>query len=230
MQPTTTDTDEARIRRFLAIASHDLQSPLRHIAMYADILIDDLGDGLDAEHLDYLKTILAKTQAAQALTKALLGLAAGAPQLSTETVEPGGLVANIWAELRAEIDAPGATLQVAALPAVVTDSGVLRSVLRGILANALVHRGESALIVTVTAETTAAEWICRVSDNGPGIKPELHGNIFEAFWSLPKPGAEKRIGMGLTAARELAVALGGTVRLDRSDESGSCFSIHMPRQ
>jgi light-regulated signal transduction histidine kinase (bacteriophytochrome) len=44
MSSSATETDEARIKRFLAIASHDLQSPLRHIAMYAEILLDDLGD------------------------------------------------------------------------------------------------------------------------------------------------------------------------------------------
>jgi light-regulated signal transduction histidine kinase (bacteriophytochrome) len=69
----TAETDEARIKRFLAIASHDLQSPLRHIAMYAEILLDDLGVRSTVSiSRDYLKTIRAKAQAAQGLTKALV--------------------------------------------------------------------------------------------------------------------------------------------------------------
>jgi len=50
-QPIESTENEERIRRFLAIASHDLQSPLRHIAMYAEILLDDLAGKLDGDQL-----------------------------------------------------------------------------------------------------------------------------------------------------------------------------------
>jgi len=50
-QPIESTENEERIRRFLAIASHDLQSPPRDIAMYAEILLDDLAGKLDGDQL-----------------------------------------------------------------------------------------------------------------------------------------------------------------------------------
>lgn len=50
-QPIESTENEERIRRFLAIASHDLQSPPRDIAIYAEILLDDLAGKLDGDQL-----------------------------------------------------------------------------------------------------------------------------------------------------------------------------------
>lgn len=68
---------EERIKRFLATASHALQSPLRHIAMYAELLLDDLEETLDSEQLQSLRMIMEKAQTAQRLTKSLMSLAGG---------------------------------------------------------------------------------------------------------------------------------------------------------
>lgn len=57
-ETTVAGDSEERIKRFLATASHDLQSPLRHIAMYAELLLDDLEETLDGEQLQSLRMIL----------------------------------------------------------------------------------------------------------------------------------------------------------------------------
>jgi light-regulated signal transduction histidine kinase (bacteriophytochrome) len=228
MPSSTTETDEARIKRFLAIASHDLQSPLRHIAMYAEILLDELGDRLDGEHLDYLKTILAKAQAAQGLTKALVGFASGAPTLSIGAVDTGLLVREIWAELKNELEARDATIEIGMLANVRTDATVFRQVLKSIIANSLIHRGPRAPRVEIETSTSEQAWTVRISDNGPGIAPEHQQNIFTAFWTMQPDGAVKRPGLGLTAARDLIASLGGSIALEQSSESGSRFVVHLP--
>ena len=75
----STSDQEERIKRFLATASHDLQSPLRHIAMYAEMLLDDLEPTLDSEQLQSLRMIMDKAQTAQRLTRALMSLAGTTP-------------------------------------------------------------------------------------------------------------------------------------------------------
>lgn len=230
MSPSTTETDETRIKRFLAIASHDLQSPLRHIAMYAEILIDEIGDRIDAEHLEYLSTILAKTQAAQELTKGLISFASGAPRLVISDVDTKLLVTQIWAELRFEVDAPKATIELGDLPGIRTDAGILGLVLKNVMANGLMHRTEAdeACRLTVEAEVDATHWTIHISDNGPGIAPEHQESVFTAFWSLLPEGAARRPGLGLAAARELVTALGGTISLTSPTETGSRFTIRLP--
>ncbi len=224
-QPTS---DEERIKRFLAIASHDLQSPLRHIAMYAEILLEDLESSIDADQVKSLRTILDKAQAAQKLTKALMSFAAGAPQIAVSDVELEPLIAEIWQELEQQDLTSNATLEAQALPTVRTDRSILRLILKNVIANALAHRGNGSARVRIEADVTGSQCAIRVSDNGPAINPEQRDKIFDAFWAAPAEGIAPGLGLGLTVVSDLATALGGDVHLDHSGEPGNRFTITLP--
>lgn len=219
---------EERIKRFLAIASHDLQSPLRHIAMYAEILLDDLEATLDGEQLQSLRMIMEKAQTAQRLTKALMSLAGGAPQVMPGEVDLQAIVESVWGELVAETAIGDATLSSEGLPSIRTDPALCTAVLHHLLSNALVYRAAAAPFITVIAKREGAHWLIRISDNGSGIDPAHRERIFEPFWKLPKAGTVPGAGLGLTAAQELLQALGGDIRLEHSDQSGSRFLIRLP--
>ncbi|RWX13099.1 sensor histidine kinase [Rhizobium hidalgonense] len=227
-RPETDDNNEERIKRFLATASHDLQSPLRHIAMYAELLLDDLEETLDGEQLQSLRMILEKAQAAQRLTKALMSLAGGAPQVTPEEVDLQALAENVWGELTDETAVRDATLESRGLPSLRSDPALLGLVLRHLLTNALSYRSEAPLHVVITAERQEADWFIRVSDNGTGIDPAYRKRIFEPFWKLPQAGTVPGAGLGLTTAREILAALGGDLSLEDSDASGSRFLIRIP--
>lgn len=235
LSPTTNQPENAvsvdreeRMKRFLATASHDLQSPLRHIAMYAEMLLDDLEGTLDGEQLQSLKMIMEKAQTAQRLTKALMGLAGGAPQVTTRAVDLQPLAEEVWRVLAEEMRLHDATLVVDNLPSVNTDATLLSIALRQLFANALTYRSTSAPRVSVTAAQEAGNWLIRVSDNGNGIESGYQDRIFEPFWKLPKPGTVPGAGLGLTTARDVLAALGGELHLEHSDENGSRFAIRLP--
>ncbi|MBB4234969.1 sensor histidine kinase [Rhizobium esperanzae] len=227
-EPNIAGDNEERIKRFLATASHDLQSPLRHIAMYAELLLDDLGETLDGEQLQSLRMIMEKAQTAQRLTKALMSLAGGAPQVTPEEVDLQALAENVWGELTDETEIGEATLESGGLPSIRTDPALLGLVLRHVLANALTFRSESPLHVAIAAERKGTDWFIRISDNGTGIDPAYRERIFEPFWKLPKAGTVQGAGLGLTTAREFLTALGGDIGLEHSDASGSRFIIRLP--
>ncbi|MGZ4317873.1 MAG: sensor histidine kinase, partial [Gaiellaceae bacterium] len=63
-----------------------------------------------------------------------------------------------------------------------------------------------------------------VDDSGPGIRPSERERIFRPFWSRDGGGT----GLGLAIARELALALGGQLRLETSTEHGSRFELTLP--
>lgn len=229
--PTPTavsSTSEERTRRFLATASHDLQSPLRHIAMYAEILLDELGEKLDSEQLESLTAILQKAQSAQRLTKALMSFAAGTPQVSPAPVELGPLVDGLWTELKTEMGAHDASIGHGTLPTLNSDAALLSTVLKNVLGNALLYRGAADPRVDVAAERSGSDWLIHISDNGRGIEPIHQERIFEPFWKLPQTDAVTGPGLGLTASRELLSALGGELMLSHSDHTGSRFTIRLP--
>ncbi|PKA40840.1 ATP-binding protein [Rhizobium sullae] len=228
MPTAVTSASEERMRRFLATASHDLQSPLRHIAMYAEILLDELSETLDSEQRESLTAILQKAQTAQRLTKALMSFAAGTPQVSPAPVELGPIVDGLWTELKAEVGANDATFSHHTLPSLNSDAALLSTALKNILANALLYRGAATLHVELAAERSGSDWLIHISDNGRGIEPAHQERIFEPFWKLPQPDAVAGSGLGLTAARELLTALGGDLTLSHSDRTGSRFTIRLP--
>jgi signal transduction histidine kinase len=63
-----------------------------------------------------------------------------------------------------------------------------------------------------------------VEDTGPGIGTEERERIFRPFWSQDGGGT----GLGLTIARELALALGGRIEVTSEDGSGSRFELVLP--
>jgi signal transduction histidine kinase len=63
-----------------------------------------------------------------------------------------------------------------------------------------------------------------VADTGPGISKEERERIFRPFWSRDGGGT----GLGLAIARELAVALGGSIELQSAPGSGSRFELLLP--
>ncbi|MBX4954910.1 HAMP domain-containing histidine kinase [Rhizobium lentis] len=228
LETNSAGDNEERIKRFLATASHDLQSPLRHIAMYAELLLDDLEQTLDGEQLQSLKMIMEKAQAAQRLTKALMSLAGGAPQLTPEEVDLKSLAEKVWGDLVDEMGVHDATLACQDLPSIRTDPALFSLVLRQLMSNALTYRSASPPHVGMAAQREGANWFIQVADNGTGIEPAYRERIFDPFWKLPKAGTPPGAGLGLTTAQELLKALGGDISLEHSDESGSRFAIRLP--
>jgi signal transduction histidine kinase len=223
-----TGDQEERIKRFLATASHDLQSPLRHIAMYAEMLLDELEPTLDSEQLQSLRAIMDKAQTAQRLTKALMSLAGATPQITIGDVRLTDIARDAWRQVLEEFPASGATLDADNLPLIRSDAALLTIGLKHLFSNALTHHGAAAPHVSVTAARESADWRIMVADNGCGIETAYQGKIFDAFWKLPKAGSVPGPGLGLTTTRDVLAALGGDIRLEHSDESGSRFAIRLP--
>jgi two-component system sensor histidine kinase FlrB len=100
---------------------------------------------------------------------------------------------------------------------------LLQHALANLLDNALACSGASPDIrVTVQAGPDAIRF--SVTDNGPGIDPELEESIFKR-WFTTRPGGT---GLGLAVVAEAVEAHGGQVRLDRPETGGSCFTLIFP--
>ena len=113
------------------------------------------------------------------------------------------------------------------------DAARVRQVMTNLLANAIkfTQQGHVALCAELLPNAQGhARALLRIEDTGPGIDPSLHERIFEAFVqgdaSLTRQHGGS--GLGLAIARRIARAMGGDVRLERSDADGSCFVFEWP--
>jgi len=103
-------------------------------------------------------------------------------------------------------------------------SGLLALMLGNLVENAIEATPEGGCVKLHLFEEASAT-ICEVVDEGPGIGVEAQTRLFQPQASTKEGGS----GLGLAITRQLALALGGDVRLLRSDGHGSTFRVELPR-
>ena len=90
----------------------------------------------------------------------------------------------------------------------------------------LARNAKSAMATNLTIDVWRAGHLAviDISDDGPGIPKDLKKHIFSAFYS----GHKSNTGLGLAIAKDIAVAMGGDLRLSRSSKHGSEFRLSVP--
>jgi two-component system OmpR family sensor kinase len=221
---------EKRLRRFVADASHELRTPLTSIRGYAELF----RRGARSRPADLAKTMARiETEAARmgVLVDDLLLLARldqGRP-LERRPVDLARVVEEAVDASRA-ID-PSRTIEVQgpSMAEVQGDEGRLRQVVDNLLENVRMHTppGTTAR-VQLDAEQDGIS--LRVADTGPGLPPDAAERVFERFYrSDPARSRETGgAGLGLSIARAIVEAHGGTVTAVPADRLGASFEIRLP--
>jgi signal transduction histidine kinase len=212
---------------------HDLRSPLTAIGGYLDVLA--LYDQ-DPQRRELISTTRGVTRTMQQLINAILDLQRlqdGSLPLNYQSVHVGELL-NITANEFcgwARRDDKQIELAVApALPLLSADPDLLRRVLANLLSNALKHTYPGTTVV-LRAELTQPDSIAlSVSDNGPGIPPELRERLFVPY--VHDGGAKEggSSGLGLAFCWLAVEAHGGTIQVESSSGQGTTFIVQLPLQ
>jgi signal transduction histidine kinase len=209
----------AKERRLAADASHQLRTPLTALSMR----LEEISEAADMETV--------KEEAAIALTQ-VERLTDVVQRLLTDSgdsrTESAGAPTDIDLIIRQQIFEwrpafrsarriigvdGGRGLLAAATP------GSFAQVLATLLENSLMH---GAGPVTIRTRTAGGSVVIEVSDEGPGVPPELGARVFERAVS-----GRASTGLGLTVARELAEADGG--RLELLQQRPAVFALFLPR-
>ena len=112
------------------------------------------------------------------------------------------------------------------------DAVRLSEVTSNLLGNAIKH-GQHGELIDVTVLGNDADVVLKVHNNGPPIPEEIRPLIYEPFVGAGRhPGKrtfESSLGLGLYITRELVRAHGGTIEVSSSAESGTTFTVCLPR-
>jgi signal transduction histidine kinase len=139
-------------------------------------------------------------------------------------------VAALAREIAEDLSSPEAEVHVDAPPelAMVADPVRLRQALENLLANALEHSPERlgvALGVMAERRTDQPWAVFTVTDQGPGVTPDLLPRLFERFAKGPRSAG---LGLGLHLAQQIVLAHGGTLEVSSTSRSGTTFSVALP--
>ncbi len=111
------------------------------------------------------------------------------------------------------------------LPCVLADAQQIQQILLNLLKNALQATPESdPPELRVEVRGIGDQLIVRVTDNGPGIEPEVQQRIFDPFFSTKKEGS----GLGLSVSYAIAQAHGGDLSVESEVGKGTTFTLTIP--
>jgi len=222
----------ADLQQFAYVASHDLQEPLRLIAVYAELLAQRYGRHMDPETGRFTGVIVDGVRRLETLIRDLLSYSraihAEIP-LQREQVDSLEALKFAAANLELMVKETGATVQWTNLPTLSCDRIELTQVFQNLLNNALKYRGEAAPQIEVSAAANSNEWIFCVRDNGIGIHAEHHEAIFTPFKRLhgrEYPGT----GIGLALCRRIVERHGGRIWVESEPAKGAAFYFSIPLQ
>ena len=134
--------------------------------------------------------------------------------------------------MRPRADAKGVALSLHAepsLPTIELDATRISQVIGNLLENAITHTPEDGSVSVSARESEGAVQVV-VSDTGAGIAPEDLPRLFGRFYRAD-PSRDRStggVGLGLTIARRLAEAHGGTIDVESALGEGSQFTVRLP--
>ncbi len=222
---------EQQRRNLTADVAHELRTPLSNIQGY----LDAVNDGLLQPDEATMATLRQQTAHLVTLVEdlRLLALAeAGTLVLQTRLESIQSLLEESVEAFRPRADAKNIrlTLEVAAwLPEVELDRTRVSQVMGNLLDNAIVNTPEGGA-VTVGAYRDGELVAVSVADTGPGLSPEDLERVFDRFYRVDpsRSRATGGAGLGLTIARQLVEAHGGSIRAESEVGNGAAFSFFLP--
>lgn len=214
------------LEAFAHVVSHDLKAPLRAIANLAEWVEQDHLEQMDEQGRGYVESIGSRARTLKDRIDAILeySLLGGvdfpdrtvdATPIARQVVEGIALRAGVQVVIRDP------------LPLIRIRQAKLVQILQNLIVNADRHMGPEGTRIEVSGGSDSQEAWLSVSDDGQGIDPMHHENVFNLFHSLSgaPPGST---GAGLAIVQRIARAAGGRVEVESERGAGATFTVYFP--
>jgi PAS domain S-box-containing protein len=219
----------AELAQFAAIASHDLQEPLRMVVSATQLLVRDYKEKLDPEIGEWLTFALEGAKRMQLLINALLDYSRlNLRDQPSEPVDCQTVCQLALANLKVPIQESGAIVTVDALPHVQGNEAQLLRLFQNLLANAVKFRGPDQPRINVSASRQDNEWHFAVRDNGIGIDPRHFKRLFVLFQRLHAASEYPGTGLGLAICKKIVEQHGGRIWVESAPGHGATFYFTLP--
>lgn len=210
--------------------SHDLRTPLRAIAGFARILVDEHAAALDSEGRRLLDVVQANTVRMGRLIDELLEfLRLGRRPMNFGSVDVAQLVLEIFRELRDSVPDRKLQLVLKNPPPLWGDRTMIRRLLTNLLSNAVKFtQPRSQAVIEVGGEIQGGQVLYYVKDNGVGFDMQYVDKLFQVFERVHPVGQFEGSGTGLAMVRRIVGRHGGRVWAEGQVDVGATISFTLP--
>jgi len=223
------EQSQTRLRNFVADVSHELKSPLTSIQGFAQALLD----GTAADEPTRAKAARIIDSEARRLRRQvdelleLSRMQSGQAGLVKESVDITDVLSRSIDIYSIQAKEKQVELRLYAEPDVIVmaDADRLEQVFNNLLDNAI-KNSTAGSVVNITASQDEHVVRVIVADSGPGIPADHLPHVFERFYQVT--GVRTGIGLGLTIAREIVLAHGGTIEVASQPGEGTRFTVKLP--
>lgn len=213
----------------LAIVAHDLRNPLNTIHLATSLLLETVPEAAHRKHLAIV------SRSVDRMNRLIQDL------LEVTRLESGKLSMELRAEAVAPLLAEAETMlcPLAAassiqlepmipddLPAAIMDSARILQVISNLVGNAIKFTPQHG-VIRLGCEAIEGQVRFSVSDTGRGIPPEQLPHIFNRFWQASR-GDRRGLGLGLSIARGIVEAHGGSIWVESVIGTGTTFYFTLP--
>ncbi len=226
------------LQQFAAVASHDLQEPLRKIQAFGDRLKTKCADMLGEAGRDYLQRMqAASARMATLITDLLTYSRVTTRQQPFRPVDLGQVAQEVMSDLEARIHQTQGTIELGPLPTLDGDPLQIRQLFQNLLGNALkfhkpgvppVIKVESRLLEGRSTGEGQPVYEISVQDNGIGFEEVYLDRIFGFFQRLHGRTEYEGTGMGLAICRRIVERHGGQITARSTPDQGSTFLVTLP--
>lgn len=219
------------LEQFAAVASHDLQAPLRKIRIFSEQVEQETDNKLTPESRDALQRICKSAQSMQDLINDLLALARVSHHGLFVPVDLSEVVTRVLSELDDQIVQKNAVITVESMATVMGDRSQLQQLFQNLIENALKFHVKDS-IPKIRISSRCYERACQiiVEDKGIGFEQEYAERIFKTFARLPGVSKFPGSGVGLSICKRIAERHGGDITATSVPGEGSVFTVTLPLQ
>jgi signal transduction histidine kinase len=217
------------LEQFAYVASHDLQEPLRMVAMYTQLLAERYQGKLDASADKYIHYAVDGALRMQTLVQDLLAFSrVGRTGTEMQEIETLEVVEIALKNLQSAIRESGATVSRGDLPVIVADRTQMIQLFQNLIGNAVKFRGADPPQIQITAERQEGKSCFSVQDNGIGIAAKHVDEVFGIFKRLHTRAEYSGNGIGLAICKKIVEQHGGTIWVESQPKRGSVFRFTIP--
>jgi len=217
-----------QLEQFAYVASHDLQEPLRKIALYSDYLSRKHSAALPAEAAQYFQNLIDASQRMKALIQDILAYST-LRKVAFEPVDLNDVATESLRDLEVSIVEKSAKIVIDKLPVVEGNTRQLKQLFENLLSNSLKYslpQAQPEIAVKATVTDNKVE-LC-FSDNGIGFEEAYIDKMFNIFQRLHTRDKFSGTGIGLAICKKIVELHKGNIKARSTLGNGATFTITLP--